>query len=741
MAKKKDGVDLQFSVDQSEALSAIRDITSNINTMNKQLNLTNVQLDSNNASIETYQSKLSILEKQQAQLAEKVSLSYEMHKKAVEVYGEDSKEAQKWQNTLIDNQTALQKVNNQIDSTTSEMNKFGEEEEKTSEKTSIFGDVLKANLISDALTNGLKSLVSGIEKIGSAFTGAISSGAKYADEILTMSTQTGLSTEALQKYQAVSELVDVSTDTLTSSMAKNIKQMAAGNDAYKTLGVSVTDANGNLRDSEEVYWECIDALGNISNETERNSIAMSIFGKSAQDLNPLIALGSQGINELTAEASKMGAVLNSEGLKALGSLDDEMQKFSTITSSTGNIIASAFAPALSSLLGDVNEIGGSFNNLIASILGGDEGTIEEATNQFITYINDFINNLSIQIPKMMEIGNNLITSLINVISSNLPTILQSGIQLITTLINGMTSNLNVILPAIIQVINSLSQAIILNLPTILSSGIQIILELCNGLISAIPSLIPIIISSLLTVVNTILDNIDLIIDSGIQIILGLCDGLISALPTLIDQIPIIIEKLISAVTNNLPKLVTLGIELTVKLGVGLIKAIPKLVAKIPEIITSLVNGLKDGISKMGEVGLDLIKGLWQGIKDSFKWIKDKIKEWVGNVFDFIKNLFGIHSPSKLFEDEIGLNIGLGTAEGILDSIPHVQNAMSELSDEVTTAVDPELSMSRVTQENITPAEIRPIYLNIDTFNNNSDKDIESLAEELAFYLKQKEVTG
>ena len=109
---------------------------------------------------------------------------------------------------------------------------------------------------------------------------------QYADDILTMSTVTGMSTESLQAYKYAAELVDTSMETLTGSMARNIRSMnsaregtGAASQAYKALGISITDANGNLRDSETVYWETIDALGNVANETERDALAMQLFGK------------------------------------------------------------------------------------------------------------------------------------------------------------------------------------------------------------------------------------------------------------------------------------------------------------------------------------------------------------------------------------------------------------------------------------------------------------------------------
>ena len=159
-------------------------------------------------------------------------------------------------------------------------------------------------------------------------------------------------------------------------------------------------------------------------------------------------------------------------------------------------------------------------------------------------------------------------------------------------------------------------------------------------------------------------------------ILNLADGLLLALPDLIDKIPVIIDKLITAITNNMPKIIEMGIELTVKLAVGLVKAIPQLVAKIPQIITSLVSGFLNYMSNIAEIGTNLVEGIWDGISDGYDWIKDKIEDWVGNVTKFIKKLFGIKSPSRLFKDEIGTNLALGIGEGFSETMSEVSNDMA-----------------------------------------------------------------
>ena len=219
------------------------------------------------------------------------------------------------------------------------------------------------------------------------------------------------------------------------------------------------------------------------------------------------------------------------------------------------------------------------------------------------------------------------------------------------------------------------------------------------------------VETIVTIANSLLDNIDMIIDAGIQLLIGLADGLMNALPKLIEKAPEIIEKLVMAITNNVPKIIQAGITLIIKLGEGLIKAIPQLISKIPQIITSLLRGFSNYYSNMGEVGKNLVSGIWEGIKNAKDWLLGKTKEWCGNVLDRIKGFFGIHSPSKVFRDEIGTNLALGLGEGF-------SNTMKDVSTEMKTSIPTEFDVNstinktdisnNLTLENMTSAFVTAI---------------------------------
>ena len=222
--------------------------------------------------------------------------------------------------------------------------------------TSTLNGMLKLDAKTLALALSFAAVTAAVVEAEKALISMTKESAAYADEILTQSAVTGLSTEALQEYQYAAELVDVSLDTLTSSQAKMIKSMDAARrgskeqaEAFDKLGISVQNADGTLRDAQDVFGDVIDALGAINNETERDAIAMTIFGRSARDLNPLIKAGSDGLRELAQEAHNVGYVMSEEALAALGAVDDQVQRMNRSNEALKNQIAVSMAPAVENL--------------------------------------------------------------------------------------------------------------------------------------------------------------------------------------------------------------------------------------------------------------------------------------------------------------------------------------------------------------------------------------------------------
>lgn len=181
--------------------------------------------------------------------------------------------------------------------------------------------------------------------------------AQAADEINTLAKQTGLSTAEIQKYKYAADLIDVDLETITKSHAKLTKNMATAAKgtgdaaaAFKSLGVSVTNADGSLRNNKAVFNETIDALARVENETQRDAYAMAIFGKSAQDLNPLILGGSQALEQLGMDAENAGLILSQDTLDSANQFNDAIDTLKAKTGGSFAKIGAELATLLTPLL-------------------------------------------------------------------------------------------------------------------------------------------------------------------------------------------------------------------------------------------------------------------------------------------------------------------------------------------------------------------------------------------------------
>lgn len=400
MAKKYD-IGAKISLDgEKESKKAISDINAGLKVNYSEMQLLAAQYDKNAASQEAYTKKMDAFSGLISAQKEKVDTLRAAYERSIEVNGEGSKKTLEWQASLNLAESQLVKTEKQM-----------EDYRQT---------VIDTNASSDDLADAVRSLADGLgldlpplaDKAIDKLEGISASGAaliavlagvvfklgemsietsQTADDILTMSDVIGISTTKLQEFQYASELVDVSTETMQGSLAKMTKSMgdAAGGaskqaEAYRRLKVDVTGANNELRDAEEVYYEVIDALGQVGNETERDYLAMQIFGRSAKDLNPLIEAGSERLKELAEEAHKMGYVLDEKTLESFGNLDDAMQRFDLLGETLTRKLGVVFLPVLTSLLEVLNQIPAEAIITVGAIAGvvGIIVSISKAYNSF-----------------------------------------------------------------------------------------------------------------------------------------------------------------------------------------------------------------------------------------------------------------------------------------------------------------------------------------------------------------------
>ena len=171
-----------------------------------------------------------------------------------------------------------------------------------------------------------------------------------ADELNTLSQQTGISTDELQKMKYASDLVDVSVDDITTALRKMKAKMDPSNKAFKDLGISVTNADGSMRDATDVFYDSLEALSKIQNETERDQAAMALFGKSADSLAGIIDDGGAALKGYGEEAQNLGLILDEDTISSLNDTNDAVDKMKATVSATlgqvGADVAEVLGPAV-----------------------------------------------------------------------------------------------------------------------------------------------------------------------------------------------------------------------------------------------------------------------------------------------------------------------------------------------------------------------------------------------------------
>lgn len=540
-----------------------------------------------------------------------------------------------------------------------------------------------AKVASQSLESSVNSIAKGFTAYATAAVGAgtavfmlSSKSAAAADDINTMSKVTGLSTVEIQKMQYATALIDVDLETVTSSMGKLIKNMSTAQkgtgdaaNAFKSLGISITDQDGSLRNNQEVFNEAIEKLGTIENTTQRDAYAMQIFGKSAQELNPLIMGGAEQLAALGESAEKTGMILSQDALDNLNSFNDSLDVAKANANAAGKSISGNFAGPLKKITDTIGSkipsLTDGFNNLFQN---GDNGQLTQGLTGMIQNITSSVSEMA---PQMIQTFNGLILSIVSSITASLP---QITTTILPELMNGFQS-----------LINGLIQQIPVLVPALIDGGIALFTGLLDSLNNVIEKLIPMLPDLITKICDTLIENLPSIIETGFNILIGLITGIANAIPTLIEKIVEMIPVIITAITENLPAIIEAGISIIVALAQGLPQAIPAIIKAIPDIIVAIIKAFTE--VDWLDLGVQILKGIAEGLIEGVKAIADTIGKVASSVITAFKNFFGIHSPSRLFRDEVGKFLALGIGEGFVAEMSAVsknmQNAVPREFDVVT----------------------------------------------------------
>lgn len=542
-------------------------------------------------------------------------------------------------------------------------------------------------------------------------------------------------------------------ETLFKDSAGKVQEYAS--QAYKTTGLSANEYMQNVtgfsasllqslggdtaKAADVSNMAMVDMADNANKMgTDMQSIQNAYQGFAKQNYTMLdnLKLGYGGTKEemerLLADATKLSGVEYN-----LGNLNDVYQAIHVIQGEL-DITGTTAKEASQTIQGSLSAMKSAFKDVLGSIATGADltGPLKALGDTIITFVRD---NL---FPMLENILTKLPTAVITILSTAGPQLIEAGMNFVANIGNGLGEALPTLIPQVVTLVGTLLQTFLDNLPQVIEAGIALIEGLAQGLLSAFPVLvekIPVLITSL---VNAILTAIPLIIEAGVKLFSALAEGLPTIIQNVVKAIPAIVQGLIQAITKNLPNIVKAGVDLLTaliknlpeiikqiasaipqivigiigaiikslpdiintgkQLFVSLVQALPEsiaeIVSKIPAIISGIIKALAAGIPQLVNVGKRLIQGLWEGIQSLASWLWNKVSGFFKGLIDGILNIFGIHSPSKVFSWMGEMNVK-GLAKGMEGNVGLVTQAMDDIEAEANRSLQSDFNFSVNTAQN------------------------------------------
>lgn len=318
MATKIRGITIELGADTSGIEKGLKDVNKDLKATQNELKDVDKLLKLDPKNTELLKQKQELLGKAIGQTKDKLETLKKAEKEAENQFkqgkiSEDQYRAIKRE--VAETEGALKKLGDEAQTANKKLSNVPETMNKIADKARTVAN--KTKVISGVAAGLLTALGAGVYKT-----------VQSADEISSLSQKSGISTERIQEYNYAADLLDVSTDSIVKAQQKLKKNMASSSDstvaAFQKLGVKTRNLSGQLRDSNDVFDEVIAALSKITNETERDNVAMELLGKGADELAGLIDDGGAAFKELAKEAHEAGAVLSQDSLDALNRTNDAL---------------------------------------------------------------------------------------------------------------------------------------------------------------------------------------------------------------------------------------------------------------------------------------------------------------------------------------------------------------------------------------------------------------------------------
>lgn len=594
---------------EAEYRKQLNNIIQQAKTLDSEMRAVTSSFDKNTSAKEKNRKTGEVLQKQIAVQERRIDELRKGLAAAADKYGENATETLKWREALNDATTSLNRMKNGMSSA-----------EKTS---TMFGSVLKANLLSDVIMSGLQSLGNLLQDAARKFADFVKEGISHASDLEevqnVIDVTFGDSADAINEFSrnAINQfgMSELSAKQFAGQLGSILKSAGVTGDALVEMSTNLVGLAGDMASFRNISLE--DALSKIRSglvgETEplrQLGINMTVAELQAYAL-------SKGIDESVSSMSQLDktmliyqymlentADVQGDFMRTNDSFSNQQKVLSENWKSLGASIGKSFLPYLTEAQTALNQL-----------LTGQIGT-SEFTGKIIAVMRSGADALRQNLPKIQAAAQEILTAIIQIISEGLPLLAELAVPLLMTL----------------------AQGIIANLPTIAQAGIEVLTALIQGIAQSLPTLIPVATQAIIELVGVLTSpqNIGMLINTAIELLLALAEGLVQAIPQLVAQIPVIIDNLVSAIMDNLPAIIEAGIQIMIALTVGLIESLPELLSSAGDIMSSLWNAIKN-IDWL-ELGKSIIMGIINGLISLAESILTTIVNIFKKPIEWIKNL-------------------------------------------------------------------------------------------------------
>lgn len=436
-------------------------------------------------------------------------------------------------------------------------------------------------------------------------------------------------------------------------------------------------------------------------------------------LRKFVQFGTKSVSSLT-DAYKKGGT---EGLMSAlgGALSNGISMITGMLPDFINAGMSLLGALGQGIIDNLPQLVDAATQIVVQLANGLVKALPELAKGAITLIQSLKESFANNAGTLMQVGSELLSMLWQGVTEGLPMLTQGAVELMGNLATYLQNAIPQLLPVALNALMEFSGSLRENAGLLVDGALDLIMALADGLIASLPVMIetiPTIVSNIAGIIN---DNAPKLIATGIELIGSLVAGIIDAIPTLIAEFPKIVQAIFDVITavnwislgntiiNGIKNGVTnLAAQIPQKLSeIGqkafdalknvdwrnlgstiinfIVNGIRGLITQIPNVLKSIGHNALSAMRNINWLGLgrNIIAGIASGITGAAGRIVDAAKSAAKKALNAAKNFLGIHSPSRVFREQIGKNISLGLAGGIENYADEVEDAAKSLAESAT----------------------------------------------------------